>query len=53
MSSTIDPRDARHLEWLRDQLGEAFVRGIILHTGAATYPLAEHIWAVPIAKIWR
>ena len=51
--STIDPRDARHLEWLRDQLGEAFVRGIILHTGAATYPLAERIWAVPIAKIWR
>lgn len=26
-------RDAKHLVWLRDQLGERFVRGVVFHTG--------------------
>ena len=46
-------RDARHLSWLRDQLGSSFRRGIVLHTGALTYPLGDRIWAMPIAGLWR
>lgn len=46
-------RDARHLAWLRDQLGSRFHRGIVLHTGALTYPLDDRIWAMPIAALWR
>jgi uncharacterized protein len=52
-ASTVYPRDARHLAWLRDQVGTTFQRGIILHTGATTYPLGERIWAVPIAALWQ
>lgn len=52
-ASTVSPRDARHLGWLRDQVGATFQRGIILHTGASTYPLGERIWALPIAALWQ
>lgn len=44
--------DARHLAWLRDQLGERFIAGIVLHTGKYLYPLCERIHAVPIAALW-
>ncbi len=43
---------ARHLEWLRDQLGHKFVAGVVLHTGSRPFQLAEQIWALPIASLW-
>lgn len=45
-------RDARHLAWLRDELGERFVQGVVLHTGPSVYPLGERISAVPICALW-
>lgn len=44
--------DARHLTWLRDQIADRFVIGIVLHTGKAIYPLEERVVAVPIAALW-
>lgn len=44
--------DARHLLWLRDELGNAFVRGAVLHTGRNTFELDDRILAVPICAIW-
>jgi predicted AAA+ superfamily ATPase len=44
--------DARHLGWLRDELGDRFIHGIVLHTGPAIYPLGDQITAVPICAIW-
>lgn len=44
--------DARHLVWLRDQLGDRFTAGLVLHTGKSSYPLAERVTAVPIAALW-
>lgn len=44
--------DARHLVWLRDQLGDWFTAGLVLHTGKSTYPLAERVTAAPIAALW-
>lgn len=46
------PRDARHLTWLRDELGDAFIRGILFHTGPQPLDLDDRIWAVPIAALW-
>jgi predicted AAA+ superfamily ATPase len=46
------PADARHLTWLRDEYGDRFVAGIILHTGPLTYQLAERVTAAPIATLW-
>jgi uncharacterized protein len=44
--------DARHLEWLRDQLGERFLAGAVLHTGPRPFRLSERIFALPIAMLW-
>ena len=52
-ASTLELRDARHLAWLRDHIGDTFHRGIVLHTGATSYPLGERIWALPIASLWQ
>lgn len=43
---------ARHLVWLRDRLGPAFVAGVVLHTGPNTYELGDRITARPISSIW-
>lgn len=52
-ADAVSRKDARHLMWLRDRLGPAFHRGIVLHTGASTYPVDEKVWAMPIARLWN
>jgi hypothetical protein len=49
-ASTI--RAAKHLRWLRDQLGDRFIAGLVLHTGPHIYPLDAQITAAPICTIW-
>jgi predicted AAA+ superfamily ATPase len=44
--------DARHLAWMRDELGDRFVRGVLLHTGPRVISLGDRIVAAPIATIW-
>ena len=44
--------DARHLAWLRDQLGDRFLAGAVLHTGPASFSLGERIHALPICALW-
>lgn len=51
-SSTATSSDARHLVWLRDELGDRFAAGIVLHTGPAAYPLGPGITACPVAVLW-
>lgn len=44
--------DARHLSWLRDNLGDRFLAGAILHTGPTSYQLGDRIFALPISTLW-
>lgn len=44
--------DAKHLAWLRDELGDRFVAGIVFHTGPRTFELGERIVAAPISVLW-
>ena len=44
--------DARHLMWLRDNTGDDFVCGIVLHTGRHSFRLSDRIYALPISAIW-
>jgi len=46
------PDDAKHLAWLRDELGERFARAVVLHTGPRMYELGEKIVAAPICSLW-
>jgi predicted AAA+ superfamily ATPase len=47
-----DSRDARHLVWLREALGDRFLGGAVLHTGPRLFALSERIAAVPICALW-
>ncbi|MGH3913759.1 MAG: ATP-binding protein [Pseudonocardiaceae bacterium] len=51
-ASAPGTKDSQHLAWLRDQLGERFVRGIVFHTGPQPFELGERIWALPIYALW-
>lgn len=42
---------ARHLRWLRDELGDRFSQGYVVHTGGDTYPLADRVWAIPVSLL--
>lgn len=44
--------DAKHLAWLRDEFGERFAAGVVLHTGPRLYALGEKIAAAPICSLW-
>ena len=44
--------DARHLTWLRDELGDRFLAGVVLHTGRATFELGDRLLATPISSLW-
>lgn len=44
--------DARHLFWLRDQLGSDFVAGAVVHSGPAVYELGDRVYAVPLSAVW-
>lgn len=44
--------DARHLAWLRDQLGDRFLGGVVLHTGPRGFGLEDRIVAAPISALW-
>lgn len=46
------PDDARQLRWLREQLGDRFTAGVVLHTGPRTFKLGERITAAPISTLW-
>lgn len=54
VKATASPtaRDAVHLMWLRDQLGDRFVSGVVLHAGPRSLRLAERVVALPICTLW-
>ncbi len=49
----LDKRDTRGLEYLREQLGPKFIRGVVLYTGEHVLPAGERIWAMPMDALWR
>jgi predicted AAA+ superfamily ATPase len=51
-SAAVTTTDAKRLMWLRDEISEKFVRGVVLHTGPDIFELSERILAVPICAIW-
>jgi uncharacterized protein len=50
--SAPDRSDSKHLEWMRDKVGDQFVCGVVLHTGTRPFKLADRIHALPISTIW-
>lgn len=45
-------RDAKHLLWLRDQLGKDFLAGAVLHSGAHVHEIDDRVFAIPLCALW-
>ena len=45
-------KHARHLEYLRDRVGDRFRAGFVLHTGPQQLRLSDRITALPISTLW-
>jgi predicted AAA+ superfamily ATPase len=52
-SARVGERDARHLAWMRERVGQKFRRGVVLHTGPTAFGLGDRIHALRIAALWR
>jgi uncharacterized protein len=50
--SNTGASSARHLSWLRDELGDRFVHGLVLHSGAFIREIGDRITSAPIATLW-
>lgn len=50
--ATVGRADHRAIGRLRDALGERFVAGFVVYTGADTIPLGDRVWAVPVSALW-
>lgn len=51
-AGTASQADARHLAWLRDDLGASFTAGVVFHSGPHVFPLGDRIVAAPISSLW-
>lgn len=50
--SRVSGRDLAGLKVLREELGEAFVAGVVLHTGPRSYTHQDRIHVMPIDRLW-
>jgi hypothetical protein len=51
-TATPRARDARHLAYLRDRLGDRFTLGVVLHTGSQRVVLGDRLVAAPLSTLW-
>lgn len=51
-SAAPSSKDARHLLWLRDQMSDDFIAGVVVHSGPAIYELGDRVFAVPLCCMW-
>lgn len=51
-SASLSRRDFRGLEALRDERGDAFVAGVVIHAGEQTLPFGDRLWALPVSALW-
>ena len=51
-SNTISASDAAPLRKLAGELGDRFVRGVVLYCGSGVVPFDRHVHALPISALW-
>jgi hypothetical protein len=50
--SKVAGKDLNSLRALRDELGDAFVAGVAVHTGARSYTPEDRIHVMPVDRLW-
>jgi hypothetical protein len=51
-AASIDRRDVRAMEKLRDSRGARFKAGVVVCACEQTIPLGDRLWAVPLSGPW-
>ena len=51
LGAVVEDRDVRHLHWLRDQLGDEMLDGVVLSTGSTAYRRQDGFAVVPLALL--
>lgn len=51
LNTTVDDRDATHLHWLADQLGDTLLDRVIINTGQHAYRRPDGIAVVPLGLL--
>ncbi len=51
-AASIDRKDLRAMEKLRDSRGARFKAGVVVCTCEQTIPLGDRLWAVPLSGLW-
>ena len=51
-AATVNRRDLKPIEKLRDARGERFKAGVVLCAAGQTTPLGDRLWAVPLSGLW-
>lgn len=51
-SQSVTPADLRHLQRLRDALGDRFVAGIVLHLSTTAAQLGDRLCSLPVSTLW-
>ena len=52
-SNTVWPEDFRGLKFLKQELGDRFVRGVVLYLGDKIVPHSEKLTALPLSALWE
>lgn len=52
-ATRVAGEDFRGLRKLRDLLGDAFIAGVALYTGARSYTFDDRLHVMPIDRLWR
>ena len=51
-SQTVTPKDFKGIINLQNEIGEKFIKGIVLYTGSSYTPFGEKLFALPISSLW-
>lgn len=51
-TASVDRRDVRTMEKLRDNRGPRFKAGVVVCACEQTIPLGDRLWAVPLSGLW-
>ena len=51
LSAAIKDDDVRHLNWLRDRMGERVIERVVINTGPAAYRRRDGVAVVPLALL--
>lgn len=52
-ATSVDRRELRVIERLRQGRGKRFKAGVVLYTCPQTIPLGDRLWALPISALWH